>query len=258
MLLALPDSAAPGERGQKDLVHAQIERRELEPFLDVPNRFIIGNALREMLQEGGVTGAESSPLSSEPPVEDRVAVDFQPLQKLAVEQRGERLLPLRSKPLHALLGRAGDLDRIDETVRQVEPDSVVVSMDAPALTPVNDASDLAQAPPELSARIVRNIPQQFAELASRHRARGKGQIGEERAHFAGCRQRQRAAGPRDRHGPEHPYLDGRLPAGPRRFHAGYHASPHASKVLSGSNVTARAASPASTSPASRTHGETSP
>src|SRR5262249_60284028 len=107
-----PDPAARGERSQQDLVDAQIERRELEPFFYVRNRFVVGNALGEMLQKSGVTAAESSPLSSEPPAEDRAAVDLQALQKLTVEQRGERSLPLRSKPLHALLRRAGDLDRI--------------------------------------------------------------------------------------------------------------------------------------------------
>ena len=51
MLLAFPDSTAPGERGQKNLVDMPIERRKLEPLLQIRERFVIGNALDEMLQQ---------------------------------------------------------------------------------------------------------------------------------------------------------------------------------------------------------------
>ena len=216
VLLAFADRAAPRERGQQDLVDAPIERGELEPPLDVSERLVIGNALDEMLQQGGVTAAESPPLSGEPAVEERAAVDFQALQKVAAEERGQRSLPFRAELLDALLGRAGDLDRIDEAIRQVEPDRVVAGVDAPAATPVDDAPDLAEAPAELPARVVGNVPQQFAELAPRHRARREGQIGEERAHLAGCGQCERDAVPGDRQmaRASAPGSKGRRPAGP--------------------------------------------
>ncbi len=80
MLLSFANSAAPGERSQQELVDMLIERRKLEPLLQIPERFRLRNALDEMLQQRGLTAAESSPLSGEPAVEDRAAVDFQALQ----------------------------------------------------------------------------------------------------------------------------------------------------------------------------------
>ena len=90
------------------------------------------------------------------------------------------------------LGRAGDLDRIDEAVREVEPDGVAAGVDPPPAGLVDEAPDLAQAPAQLAARIVGHVPQQLAELAARDGVRRQRQIGEQRAHLARRRQRQRA------------------------------------------------------------------
>ena len=203
MLLTFPDLAAPGERGQKDFVDMPIEGRKLEPLLQIPERLVIGNALDQMLQQCGVTAAESPPLSGEPAVEHRAAVDFQAVQKVSVEQPGKRSLPLRGERPDALFDGAGDFDRIDEAIRQVEPDRVVAREDALAAALVDNAPDLAEAPTQLPPRIVGNIPQKLAQLTPRHSERGKGQIGEQRAHLPGCRQCQRNAVPADRHAPEH-------------------------------------------------------
>ena len=46
MLLSLPDAAAPGERVQKNLVDALVERRELEPFLQISEHLLAGRACR--------------------------------------------------------------------------------------------------------------------------------------------------------------------------------------------------------------------
>ena len=62
-----------------------------------PKRFVVGNAPDEMLQQGGVAAAESPPLGGEPAVEDRAAVDLQALEEVAVEQPGQRPLPLRAR-----------------------------------------------------------------------------------------------------------------------------------------------------------------
>ena len=98
---------------------------------------------------------------------------------------------------------------------------------------VDEASDLAQAPAQLAARIVRDVPQQLAELASRDGARGQRQLGEQRAHLARRRQRQRGAVAADRQRPEQAQLErggarrlGSADPIPRAFHAAYHARPH--------------------------------
>src|SRR5258705_7335913 len=96
-----------------------VEGRKLKPLLQIPGPFVIGNTLDEMLQQRDLTAAESSPLSGEPAVEDGAAVDLQPLQQVSVEQRGERSLPLGSERVDARIDRAGNLDRIDEAIRQI-------------------------------------------------------------------------------------------------------------------------------------------
>ena len=123
MLLTFADPAAPGERGQQDFVDMPIERRKLEPLLQISNASS-WNPLDQMLQQCGVTAAESPPLSGEPAGEHRAAVDFQTVQKVSVEQPGKRSLPLRGERPNALFDGEGDFDRIDEAIRQVEPDRV--------------------------------------------------------------------------------------------------------------------------------------
>ena len=234
MLLALANAAAPRQRVQQRLVNTRVERSKLEPRLEIAEDLVVRNACGQVLQQRDVAAAKTAPLSDEPAVEDRVAVDLQPFEKVAGEQRGQRSQPLRSERLDALLGRAGDLDRIDEAVRQVEPDGVGGGVHPLPAGLVDDAPDLAETPAQLAARIVRDIPQQLAKLAARDGTRGERQIGDERAHLARCRQRQRDALAADRHRPEQPDMQRRGAAGPARpirfhghFHAGYHARLHA-------------------------------
>ena len=110
-----------------------------------------------------------------------------------------------------LLRRPGDLDRIDEAVREVEPDRVRLRIDPPPAGLVDEAPDLAEAPAKLAARIVRDVPQQLAKLAARDGVRRERQIGEERTHLARRRQRERDAVAADRQRPEQPHLRARRP-----------------------------------------------
>jgi hypothetical protein len=87
MLLAFADAPVPGKRLQKGFVHLPIERRQLQPFLQVPEQLELWRALDELLQQGGATPAEPSPLRSTPAVEDRVAVDLQAFQEISREKR---------------------------------------------------------------------------------------------------------------------------------------------------------------------------
>ena len=87
VFLAFPNPAEPDEGCQKGPMDMLVERRELEPLVQISERFIVGNAPGEMLEQGGVTRAESPSLCGEPSVEDRAAVDFQAVEEVAVEQR---------------------------------------------------------------------------------------------------------------------------------------------------------------------------
>src|SRR5262245_26337217 len=223
-----------------------VERRELQPLVQVFERVVVGNAAREVLEHGRMAGPESPPLRGEPAVEDRAAGDLQALQKIAIDQCGERAQSFRRERFDALPGRTGNLDGIDEGIRQVELNGVPAGGDAPGPALVHDAPDLAQAPAELSPRIVGNIPQQLAQSAPRHGMRRKGEVGQERAHLARSRQRQCAAVPADRDGPEQAHLERRRTARQARatgfhgiFHARYHARVDALTVQCQAIVAAR-------------------
>ena len=191
-------------------------------FSRLPNA-LVGSAPREMLEEGDLAPAEAPPLGGEPAVEGGTAFDFQSFQEVAVEKRGQRLLAFRRERVDSRFGRAGDLERVDEAIREVEPDGVVAGFDAAAARSVNEPPDLAQAPAQLPARIVRHVPQQLAKLAPRHRRAARG------------RDRRRARAPCAR------------PAAPARARPGGSPAARASAPRSQAQSPARA-------PAFRIHG----
>src|SRR6185436_11406425 len=159
---------------------ALVEGRKLEPLLQICERVIAGYRFDEVLQQGCMAAAKSAPLRGEPTVEAWVAVDLQAVEKLTIEQSGQRAQPLWVERLDALLGGSGDLDGIDEAIRQVELDGIPAGLDPAPAGLVDDAPELAEAPAQLPARIVGDVPQQLAKLASRHGMGGNRQIGDER------------------------------------------------------------------------------
>ncbi len=102
MLLAFADPAAPGEGRKQCLVDMQVERRELQPLVQVSERLLVADAAGEMLEQSGVAGPESPPLGGEPAAEDRAAIDFEACQKISIEQRQKTALPFGSECLDAL------------------------------------------------------------------------------------------------------------------------------------------------------------
>ena len=104
-----------------------------------------------------MTAAESASLRGNPTFEGRAAVDLQIFEKVSGEQRDERSQALRING-RDVLSRPGDLDRIDEAVRQIKSDSVRLSVDPAPIRLINEAPDLAEAPTKLSPRIVRDVP----------------------------------------------------------------------------------------------------
>ncbi len=110
--------------------------------------------------------AQAAALRGQPAVERRTAVDLEALEKLALEKSGERLQPIGRKRLDVRLCRAFDLDHVDEAIAEVELNAIAAGSNPPSVGLVEDASDFTQTPAQLAARIVRNIPQQFAQLAA--------------------------------------------------------------------------------------------
>src|SRR3546814_7772203 len=78
----------------------------------------IRSAADEVLQQRDRAAAKTTAQCEEPGVENRTAVYLQPFEKIPGEQSGQRLQSRRRERLDALLGCAGDLDRIDEAIRK--------------------------------------------------------------------------------------------------------------------------------------------
>ena len=53
LLLALANAAAPPERGQQRLVHAPVERSELQPLLEIAKDLVTWGVADELLQQRG-------------------------------------------------------------------------------------------------------------------------------------------------------------------------------------------------------------
>ena len=132
-----------------------------------------GTLLDEMLEQRGVAAAEAPPLRGEPAVEEpgcgRSRGPRGSRRRTARRARAAAPAPACSMPSSAA---RGDLERVDEAIGEVEPRlrrSRVDDARAPGSSTMR--ADLAQAPAQFAARIVRDVPQQLAELAPRRRLR---------------------------------------------------------------------------------------
>ena len=121
-------------------------------------------ARRQLAQHGDVHRPIAVALRGQPAGELRVAVDLHAVEQVAAEQVAQLGEPLARRLLEPRLHGPVDLERIDEAVGQVERDQVVAAGDhAPAIAVVEHAAELAQAPAQLAARIVRDVPEQVAQ-----------------------------------------------------------------------------------------------
>src|SRR4051812_36807037 len=183
MLLAFSNAAVPGERVQQKFVDTLVKRSQRQPLLEIFKAFVIGNGSDELLEQRSVAQAEPTPLHRDPAAEGRASVDLQAFEKVSGEQRGEGSQPVRSDRLN-VLGRLGNLNRIDDAVRQIKSDSVGLGLDPSPTGLIYEGPDLAEAPAKFSPRIIGDVPQQFAKLAPRDGARGKRQIRKKTTHLA--------------------------------------------------------------------------
>jgi hypothetical protein len=109
MLLALADAPAPGQRREQQLMDAQLERRELQPLLQVAERFVGLRVARKALEQRDVAVAEPAALRRQPAAEERAALDLQAFQEVAREQRNERSRRRAARTVDSRLDRARDL-----------------------------------------------------------------------------------------------------------------------------------------------------
>ena len=193
VLLALADPAAPRRARSSRIACARWSSgANSSQLLQIVQQLVgLGRqASDQVLQDGGVAGAEATPLRDQPAVEVRAAVDLQPIQEVTDEQPGQRSQPLRIERLDPRLGRAGDLDDIDEAAGKIERDRVAAGLTT--LRRAGSSTTLL-----ILLRHQRSSPRgSFGtshRRSQRRRAldgpRSKRQIGEERAHLARGRKR---------------------------------------------------------------------
>ena len=88
MFFGLAHAAAARQRGQQLLVNARIERRHLQPLLQVSQRLFVRRTRNELFEQRRSASAQTAPLSGEPGVEQRAAIDVEPFEKVTGEQLG--------------------------------------------------------------------------------------------------------------------------------------------------------------------------
>ena len=169
----------------------RIEGRQREPGFQGRNRSSRIGLRDAMFQQRHVAGAEAVALRGQPGVERGAAVDLQPFEKLAREQTRTARAGARPGLLRCLLRPPGRSRSHRPASREIQPHRVAARIDARPAGRIDQPADLAQAPAQLAARVLRHVPQQLAQLAAWNGARRQGEIGDERAHLARCRQRER-------------------------------------------------------------------
>ena len=143
-----------------------IERRELEPRVEVHERLVVGAAHDELLEHRSATAAKPTTLCGQPGGKHGAAVNRQTFEKFPLERCRERPESLRRQRLDPGLGGPQDVEHVDQTLRQIQLNGVPMRVHSPAGTVVEQATDLAQAPTQFAARIVGDVPQQFTQRAS--------------------------------------------------------------------------------------------
>ena len=158
--------ASSRERLEEALVRPLIERRELEPRVEVHERLVIRAAHDELLEHRSATAAKPTTLCSQPGGKYGAAVNRQTFEKFPLERCRERPEWLRRQRLDPGLGGPQDVERVDQTLRQIQLNGVPMRVHSAAGTVVEQATNLAQAPTQFAARIVGDVPQQFTQRAS--------------------------------------------------------------------------------------------
>src|SRR5690606_27452495 len=127
-------------------------------------RLVLRCGLGEMFEQGRVIGAKAAALCGQPRIKGVRAIDFESLEKVAGELTGKSLQPFRVQRADATLHHMRNLDRIDLAVGEIESDKIALRIHALSTGIVDDWAELAQAPAQFAARIVRHVPQQIAQL----------------------------------------------------------------------------------------------
>ena len=141
MFFALTEAAATRHRNEQALVRSSIERRELQPLLQVAARLNIRNAVYQLREQRQVPGPEAPTLGKKPARELRAALNLQSFEKVAVKEREEFARPFSRKRAYARLRGASLLKRVHASIGQIEPDAMLPAGHSRV---ADDAAQLAQ------------------------------------------------------------------------------------------------------------------
>ena len=176
---------------EQRLVDAPVERRELQPLLQMRKDLVAGRLPTRCSSSAAWQPRKRRRCAMSQPSKTGLRSISSPSRRSPANSAGQRSQPLRRQASRCPSWVA----RVDlDAHRRSSPRGRAGWCRRPRLDPapaglIDDAPELAEAPAELAARIVGHVPQQLAELAAGHRVRGQRQIGEQRAHLARCRQR---------------------------------------------------------------------
>ena len=147
VLFSLAETTKTHQRAKQIFVRANVERRDRKPRLDMAEKFGFGSGPDEPTEQRDSPVVEATPLREQPPGETRAAIQLQPFEEFTVEQRQQspRLIRRHLGEIHP--GSTLYFERVDETVRKVEPNGVFVATDAPC---ADDPAHLAEAPAQIT------------------------------------------------------------------------------------------------------------
>ena len=170
-------------------------------------RGVSRQAVGEGLEDLPMQGVHLFAQGSQPGLERRAARQVQVGQEVAAEARGCSLQVGRGGRIHAARQGGAHLAQVDAQAHLAERHALAVGHDERRLRVVQQAAQLAEAPAQGAAWVVRHVPEQFAESLATVRPAGGGEVAQKRAGLAGLGQRQDCAGPHHLQLAQHPDLE---------------------------------------------------
>jgi hypothetical protein len=172
--LRIADAAGVDEGAQHRVVRAAIERCEREPGVEVDELVLgRGRACGDRRDRRDALGQDALPLCVDPAGKLRAAVG-----RVVEELAGAEHLARRGREVGA-----GQREHVDRATLDGDRHPLAIDEDPPPFALVEQATQLAEAPAQLGARVVRLVPEQVAQLRTRLRT-GEHQVCEQSAHLA--------------------------------------------------------------------------
>lgn len=243
MLLAFAQAPTRSQRQQQLLVGPAVEWRDRDPLRQRRECGVAARRkrLHPLLEHHRMYRPKAPALRKLPSREGRAARQVQAFEEgAAFAELRQALQPVGRLRRDAVVQRLRQFGHVDARVGKAERHRVAVRHDARAIRIVQHTAQLAEAPAQFTARVGRQVPQQFAQVAARGRARRRGQVSEEGAHLARGGQGQGSTTSAQREGAEQSQdqparrrrvglrrcLSVRLLRSHVHFHAGFHGGFH--------------------------------